>query len=53
MASRSEVGTDNTDGNEAQPQAGPGPNRIAEKRSVALAVPFYALMAYLRRRNSN
>ena len=53
LPSRSEVGADNTDGSEAQPQAGAGRNRIAEKRSFALAVPFYALMAYLRRRNSS
>jgi membrane protein len=53
LPSRSEVGADNTDGSEAQPQAGAGRNRIAEKRSVALAVPFYTLMAYLRRRRGS
>jgi hypothetical protein len=52
MPSRSEVGADEPN-QEVHRRAGAAPNRIAEKRSVALAVPFYAVMAYLRRRNQS
>lgn len=49
MPSRSDVGTD-----EGRSNRRPRPqsiDRIADKRSLAVAVPFYTLLAFLKRRN--
>ena len=52
MRSRSQTGTREPEGDDDVGRQAVPRNTVADKRSIALAVPFYALMAYLRRRDT-